>query len=258
MCRWLAYSGEAIYLERLISNPCNSLIKQSLNASESKTSINGDGFGIGWYGTRSSPGIYREVLPAWSDQNLFSLCQQISSAKFFAHVRASTGTFTSRANCHPFSVENWMFMHNGQISEFDKLRRDLENLIPDEYYTYREGTTDSEVLFLVLFGLGLKEDPIAAVSKLCKLVNDLMQRKNIKGAFRFTASLSDGECIYAFRYSSDSRAPSLYYRSTFNDTGVVIASEPLDVAEKSWTLVEPSCGIKICSENKVFDFVMNI
>ncbi|MFT5706691.1 MAG: putative glutamine amidotransferase, partial [Oceanospirillaceae bacterium] len=183
---------------------------------------------------------------------------QIKSEKFFAHVRASTGTSTSRANCHPFSVENWMFMHNGQISEFEKIRRDLESLINDDYYTFREGTTDSEVLFLVLFSLGLKDDPIEAVSKLCKVVNGLMEDKRIKGAFRFTATLSDGECIYAFRYSSDSRAPSLYYRSTFKDTGVVIASEPLDIAEKSWTEVEPTHCIKICTENKVHSFPMNV
>ncbi len=256
MCRWLAYSGEAIYLEKLIENPCNSLIKQSLHASESKTAINGDGFGLGWYGAKPYPGIYREILPAWADQNLISLCRQLSSQLFFAHVRASTGTFTSRANCHPFSFDNWMFMHNGQIAEYEKVRRDIENLIPDYYYSGREGTTDSEALFLALYHFGLNEDPIAAVSKLCNKVNQLMKEKGITGAFRFTASLSDGKCIYAFRYSSDSRAPSLYYRNS--EGGVVIASEPLDVAEDEWQVVEPGEGIKICEQKQLQHFKMDI
>ena len=26
----------------------------------------GDGFGIGWYGEPAEPGVYREVMPAWS------------------------------------------------------------------------------------------------------------------------------------------------------------------------------------------------
>ena len=256
MCRWLAYSGEAIFLEKLIENPCNSLINQSLNASESKTAINGDGFGLGWYDNKPYPGIYREILPAWADQNLMSLCKQISSRLFFAHVRASTGTFTSRANCHPFSSGNWMFMHNGQIAGYEKVRRDIENLIPDENYPSREGTTDSEALFLALYHFGLDKDPIAAVSKLCNKVNQLMLAKGIKEAFRFTASLSNGKCIYAFRYSSDRRAPSLYYRCA--GTGVVIASEPLDVSEGGWQVVEPGEGIKICEQNQLHSFKMDI
>jgi len=256
MCRWLAYSGKAIFLEELIENPGNSLIKQSLNASESKTAINGDGFGLGWYGAKSSPGIYREILPAWADQNLLSLCQQISSRLFFAHVRASTGTFTSRANCHPFSFDNWMFMHNGQIAEYEKVRRDIENLIPDKHYLGREGTTDSEALFLALYQFGLPEDPIGAVSKLCNKVNQLMASKGITDAFRFTATLSDGECIYAFRYSSDARAPSLYYRCT--GEGVAIASEPLDVSTDNWQMVEPGFGIKVCQKKQLTSFKMDI
>jgi len=256
MCRWLAYSGKAIFLEELIENPGNSLIKQSLNASESKTAINGDGFGLGWYGAKSSPGIYREILPAWADQNLLSLCQQISSRLFFAHVRASTGTFTSRANCHPFSFDNWMFMHNGQIAEYEKVRRDIENLIPDKHYLGREGTTDSEALFLALYQFGLPEDPIGAVSKLCNKVNELMASKGITDAFRFTATLSDGECIYAFRYSSDARAPSLYYRCT--GEGVAIASEPLDVSTDNWQMVEPGFGIKVCQKKQLTSFKMDI
>jgi len=256
MCRWLAYSGKAIFLEELIENPGNSLIKQSLNASESKTAINGDGFGLGWYGAKSSPGIYREILPAWADQNLLSLCQQISSRLFFAHVRASTGTFTSRANCHPFSFDNWMFMHNGQIAEYEKVRRDIENLIPDKHYLGREGTTDSEALFLALYQFGLPEDPIGAVSKLCNKVNELMASKGITDAFRFTATLSDGECIYAFRYSSDARAPSLYYRCT--GEGVAIASEPLDASTDNWQMVEPGFGIKVCQKKQLTSFKMDI
>jgi len=256
MCRWLAYSGKAIFLEELIENPGNSLIKQSLNASESKTAINGDGFGLGWYGAKATPGIYREILPAWADQNLLSLCRQISSRLFFAHVRASTGTFTSRANCHPFSFDNWMFMHNGQIAEYEKVRRDIENLIPDEYYLGREGTTDSEALFLALYHFGLNSDPINAVSKLCNKVNQLMAAKGITEAFRFTATLSDGECIYAFRYSSDARAPSLYYRCT--GEGVAIASEPLDVSADNWQMVEPGFGIKVCPKKQLTSFKMDI
>ena len=63
----------------LVCAPSHSLVHQSLHAAEAKTETNGDGFGIGWYGERPEPGIYREVRPAWSDENLRSLCDQVRS-----------------------------------------------------------------------------------------------------------------------------------------------------------------------------------
>ena len=77
---------------RSCSEPRNSLISQSLRARHSHVTTNGDGFGIGWYGERPTPGVYRDILPAWNDQNLKSLAHQIRSGLFLAHVRASTGT----------------------------------------------------------------------------------------------------------------------------------------------------------------------
>ena len=91
MCRFLAYLGEPILLEDLVCKPRHSLVRQSLRAVEAKTVTNGDGFGVGWYGERNSPGVYHEVMPAWSDQNLLSLCANVRSRLFFAHVRAATG-----------------------------------------------------------------------------------------------------------------------------------------------------------------------
>ncbi|MCA0425604.1 MAG: class II glutamine amidotransferase, partial [Proteobacteria bacterium] len=79
MCRWIAYRGTPVYLEDVIVNPRHSLVHQSLHASEGKTETNGDGFGVGWYGERDVPGLYREVRPAWSDENLKSLCAQVRS-----------------------------------------------------------------------------------------------------------------------------------------------------------------------------------
>jgi predicted glutamine amidotransferase len=40
------------------------LISQSLRARHSHVTTNGDGFGIGWYGERLTPGVYRDILPA--------------------------------------------------------------------------------------------------------------------------------------------------------------------------------------------------
>lgn len=63
MCRFLAYLGEPVFLNELVCAPTHSLVHQSLHATEAKTETNGDGFGVGWYGERREPGIYRDISP---------------------------------------------------------------------------------------------------------------------------------------------------------------------------------------------------
>ena len=50
MCRWLAYFGQPVYLEKYLFEPEHSLIAQSLNPERTAVTANGDGFGVGWYG----------------------------------------------------------------------------------------------------------------------------------------------------------------------------------------------------------------
>ena len=49
----------------------------------------------------------------------------MSSPLFFAHIRASTGTAVQETNTHPFRHGRWLFMHNGVVREFPRVRRDL-------------------------------------------------------------------------------------------------------------------------------------
>ena len=126
MCRWAAYIGEPIFLDEVVTRPGQSLITQSMKAIEAKTETNGDGFGLAWYGDRPTPGLYHDVLPAWADDNLLSLAHQVQSRLFLAHVRAATGTATSRTNCHPFVVGKWSFMHNGQAGGYASFRRRVD------------------------------------------------------------------------------------------------------------------------------------
>jgi len=247
MCRWLAYVGPPLSLQELLFKPRNSLIRQSLAATRSIVPTNGDGFGVGWYGALPSPGIFRDTLPAWNDANLRSLSEQIASRLFFAHVRASTGTSTSRENCHPFRRANLMFMHNGQIGGFARIRREIEQMIPDELYRDRLGTTDSEAFFLLACGNGLADDVPGALSRTIRQILGIMDSARVTEPFRMTAAISDGRSIYALRYSSDSKSPSLYYatgaevevreaavRFTPGDDAVLVLSEPLDESENGW------------------------
>src|SRR5271170_5431227 len=204
MCPWIAYRGENIALEHYVTSPAHPRIAQSLHALESTASTNGDGFGLGWYGDHAEPGLYREVRPAWSDENLRYLCRHIRSRLFFAHVRATTGTPVTRPNCHPFACGRWMFMHNGVIGDWARVRRRVEALIPDELYGSRIGTTDSEAVFLAIMGADADRDPIGAVARIITALTKIVSEKN--EALRFTAALADGHNLYAFRYSANDRA----------------------------------------------------
>jgi len=238
MCRFIAWHGEPILLEDLIASPSHSLIRQSVHATESRSETNGDGFGIGWYGEHERPGIYREVYPAWSDENLVSICAQVRSRLFFAHVRAATGTATTRANCHPFAVGRHMFMHNGQIGGYHAIRRRLEDRIPDALYAARVGTTDTEVLFLTALANGLGEDPVAAMEKTLGEIMVEMDRASIGAPLRVTAALSDGATIWAFRWASDQAPATLYYKP--EKQGTIVVSEPIDERREDWVPVPPN------------------
>jgi glutamine amidotransferase len=238
MCRWAAYVGDDVFLEQVVTAPCRSLIAQSHHALEAKTPTNGDGFGVAWYADRPEPGLYRDILPAWSDPNLKSLCRQIRSRLFLAHVRASTGGSTSRANCHPFVFGRWSFMHNGQIGGFERLRRGLEAVISDELYDRLEGTTDSELLFLLMVQEGLEDDPLQAAQRAVQLVCEAAKRIGVVPHVRLTAALSDGEKLYAIRYATDEFAPTLYFANT-GLTGRCLVSEPFDDDSSQWQAIAP-------------------
>jgi glutamine amidotransferase len=237
MCRWAAYTGAPIFLEEIVSRPGHSLIHQSHDATESKTTINADGFGVAWYGERDEPGLYRDVYPAWSDPNLRSLTAQVRSRLFLAHVRASTGTATSRNNCHPFAVGRWSFMHNGQIGGYDGFRRDADMMIPEALYPHRRGATDSEALFLVALGEGLDDDPLGALERAVARFETLSRQKGCAPHVRLTAALSNGQRLYAVRYATDDAAPTLYHRWSDSRGGMAVVSEPLETGEGGWVPV---------------------
>lgn len=239
MCRLTAYIGPAIPLENIVVSPAHSLVCQSRHCIEAKLAHNGDGFGIAWYGEGNEPGscqpgLYRDVLPAWADTNLASICRMVKSPLFLAHVRAATGGGTSRENCHPFVQDNWSFMHNGQIGNFDAIRRRLESLLPDRLYRARKGSTDSELFFLLALAFGLAEEPRAACERVLLHMIDCQNQAGGQGRTRFSCVMSDGVRLFGFRYSSDGQAPTLYQSRRLAHGGFALASEPLDGDPGNW------------------------
>lgn len=234
MCRWAAWLGAPIFISDILTTPGHGLVQQSRSANECKTTINGDGFGLAWYDKRTLPGLYRDVYPAWSDQNLQALAHQLQVRLFLAHVRASTGTATSRNNCHPFVQGRWSFMHNGQFSGFERFRKSADMMIEGTLYADRKGATDSEALFLVACGLNLNEDPKSALEQAVARFEALAFQNGAAPHVRCATALSDGDTLYVVRYASDDRAPTVYYQ--WNDTlkGWSVVSEPYETEVGGW------------------------
>lgn len=248
MCRWLAYSGEALKPAELVLDAQHSLVAQSLNSPLGAETVNGDGFGFGWYpeGSKagSTPALFHSTEPAWNDENLRELTNSIASPLFFGHVRAAAGPPIQQTNCHPFRYENWLFMHNGFLGGFAKMKRDLTFAVDPSLYPLIHGTTDSEVMFYLALTLGLQDDPIGAMTKTVQRIEEVGEAKGVQFPMQGTIAISDGETLWAFRHSTSGRSRSLYHSvaipelremypdaarlEVFGDKAKVVVSEPLN------------------------------
>jgi predicted glutamine amidotransferase len=268
MCRWLAYSGNPVLIDELIYKPDHSLIDQSLHSTMGATTTNGDGFGVGWYGVGEEPGVFHSTEPAWNDRNLHEISRHIASPLVFAHIRASTGSPVQQSNCHPFRYGNWLWMHNGAIREFDRVKRSLVLEVAPELYPHIEGSTDSELFFHLALTYGLEKDPPTAVEHAVGLIEEIGRQHDVEYPIQMTVATSDGVSTWAFRYSSEGDSRTLFYSTSIETLELMypdneymrevatkggkearlVVSEPLgdrlpgswnEVPERSWGVIRP-------------------
>jgi predicted glutamine amidotransferase len=261
MCRWMAYSGDPILADDLLFRPVHSIIDQSLHSRMGATTTNGDGFGIGWYSEGGAkPAVFKSIDPAWNDMNLREIAGRIRTPLLFAHIRASTGTPVQRSNCHPFRHGQWLWMHNGAIRGFHEVKRDLLMAVDPSLYPDIEGSTDSETLFFLALTFGLTDDPFAAVARAVGLVEKTGREHGVEYPIQMTVATSDGESVWAFRYSSEGQSRSLFFstdvvalRQLHPDVEILrglgaetrlVVSEPLGDLQGAWNEVpESSAGV---------------
>ncbi|MGW7467765.1 class II glutamine amidotransferase [Streptomyces xantholiticus] len=273
MCRWLAYSGTPLLLDTILYKPAHSLIDQSLHSRLGVETTNGDGFGVGWYPQESidTPALLRDIGPAWNNRNLREIADHVRSPLFFAHIRASTGTAVQQTNCHPFRHGRWMWMHNGAIADFHLIRRELSLLVDPALYSDIEGTTDSEMMFYLAVTFGLDEDPPGAVARMVGVVERSGRDHGAEFPLQMTIAVTDGERVWAFRYSSQGASRSLFYSTRVDalrelhpdmaflqevsDETRLIVSEPLGDLPGAWNEVpESSYGVVHAGADELHPF----
>jgi predicted glutamine amidotransferase len=272
MCRWLAYSGSPVLIDEVLYKTKHSLIDQSLHARLGAETTNGDGFGLGWYAPDvETPAVFHSVEPAWNDRNLREVASHVESSLFLAHIRASTGTAVQQTNCHSFRHGKWLWVHNGLVRDFHLTKRDLALAVDESLYSSMEGSTDSEMLFYLALTFGLEDDPPKAVERAVGFVEEVGHRHGTEHPIQMTIGATDGESLWAFRYSSERESRTLYYSTdmrtvrelypdrprlqNLSDETRIVVSEPLVVLPGAWNEVpESTYGVVQDGEDELRPF----
>jgi glutamine amidotransferase len=259
----MGYRGQSLLVEELLYKTDHSLIEQSRHAKLGVETFNGDGFGLGWYSEAGEPGVYRGLLPAWGDRNLRNLAAHIRSPLFLAHVRATTGTPVQETNCHPFHHRNWLFVHNGSIAEYHVIRHELLLAVDRSFFNSIEGSTDSETMFALALTFGLMDEPLPALERMAAFVEEVGHRNGVEFPLQMTLGVSDGERLWAVRYSSEGHGKTRSLWSTIDaatiralqpdnerlqkisDEDRIIVSEPLGGLPGMWREVPEATAIVI-------------
>lgn len=276
MCRLVIYKGTApVQLSHLLTRPCHSIVNQAFSPRlrlDPRRPINGDGFGVGWYDSvydeelGAQPCIFTSLTPAWNNGNLVRLAEKIKSPLVFGHVRATTSGSLSPDNCHPFGFGKLMWMHNGEIAEFGKIRRKLQGSLSDGIFDSVKGNTDSEWAFALF--LSKLPDPNAksftfqmlrdAMLSTIATINELHEDAGITEPSLMNFCVTDGESVVATRYISSKKdaAASLWFSSgtSFSEYApgghykmfkedkreniIMVASEPLTFEKADWMEVK--------------------
>jgi glutamine amidotransferase len=206
----MAWLGQPVLIDELLFKTKHGIVDQSLHARMGAEPTNGDGFGLGWYGSGDGPGVYHSVAPAWGDANLRELAAHIESPLFLCHVRAAIGSPVQQTNCHPFRHGRWLFVHNGYLGGFREIRRELMLAIDPELFANVVGSTDTEVVFQLALTLGLEADPITALERTVGAIEAAAARHGIPDAVQASFGVSDGESLWAVRYATSGPARSLF------------------------------------------------
>jgi glutamine amidotransferase len=151
-------------------------------------------------------------------------------------------------------------MHNGFIDGFDQIKRDLVFAVDPSLYPGIRGQADTEVLFYLALTLGLEDDPPEAIARAIGMVEEAGERHGVKYPFQGTIATSDGERLWAFRYSTEGKSRSLFFSRDIrtlrelyperqilhdiSDDARLVLSEPIGDLPGAWNeMPEGSYGV---------------
>lgn len=194
--------------------------------------------------------MFTSTIPAWNCLNLSRIASKTTSSLIFAHVRATTEGNLSDQNCHPFSYKRLMFMHNGGIGSFKRIKRKLAMGLNERWFTSVQGSTDSEWAFALFLdnldkaGIDLDKDEgfghtvlrkgiLKTIERINALIKEVVGDEGVgeedsRSLLNF--AVTDGESVVCSRYVSSrtDEAASLFWSSgtSWKATSLQPVTEP--------------------------------
>ncbi|RSS40250.1 ergothioneine biosynthesis protein EgtC [Streptomyces sp. WAC07061] len=221
MCRHLAYLGPPVALERLLSEPEHSLVRQSWQPRRQRFgTVNADGFGVGWYAEGDPvPARYRRAGPVWGDLTFADLARVVRSGAFLAAVRDATlPGADGEAAAAPFASGPWLFSHNGAVRDWPDAAGPLAAALPPPELLQLAARTDSALVWALVLRRLREGDDIGTA-----LAEPVRELSEAAPGSRLNLLLTDGATIAATAWGD-----SLWYLAEPAAGRVVVASEPHD------------------------------
>lgn len=172
MCRLYALkANEPTRVECSLVHAQNALMQQS--AGDAEGLVHGHGWGVADY-TDGIPLIEKQVWAAYDGEHFAKTAARVYAQTVIAHVRRATVGIQSIENTHPFAYGRWVFVHNGTVQKFLKVRdRMIENIDPMLRNNIR-GTTDSEHIFYYILSLHLTHPEIPLMNVLRTAIRQII------------------------------------------------------------------------------------
>ncbi len=142
MCRIFGFRS-------VIPSQVHSSLISADNALLHQSTEHPDGWGVSYY-VGESPHIIKSASTALHDSLFKQVSGIVSSETVVAHIRKSTQGDNSILNTHPFQFGKWVFVHNGNIKNFDIHREPILSAIGTQMRRFVLGETDSELIFFLI------------------------------------------------------------------------------------------------------------
>lgn len=272
MCRLYGFrANEPTKVECTLAYAQNALLSQSRADLRGKS--HPDGWGIGYY-EDGEPAVERRATAAYQDLHFSATAERMFAHTVVAHVRKATVGATSIPNTHPFTHRGWMFIHNGTVRAFERVRPLLQERTDPEFLEQRRGTTDSELAFYWLLtqmkqaGINLdrRAAPKAAVEYLVgtavKTLDEWCSREGAERPAQLNFIVTDGRILVASRWHNSLHwvgrdgvhdceicgIPHVRHVEGTTYRAVVVASEP--ITHEAWREVPDASLLSVGASAK--------
>jgi glutamine amidotransferase len=244
VCRHLGYLGPPTSLQALLRDPPHGLERQAWLAKEMlRSSVNADGFGVGWWDpvVRPEPAVHRAAAPIWADGSFASWAGLVQAPAVLAAVRSATPPSPLELSGNaPFAAGSHLFSLNGLVEGYrDGVGARLRRQCSPERESAILGSSDGEVLFALV--LTLLDEGRPAPDALV----EVHRRVHDQQGGRLNLLLGDGSTLWATRHLD-----SLSVRT--DGTATTVASEACD-DDPAWTPVPEATLVTAVAGEVTFD-----